>query len=77
MAALSQATAEPGQRTGIIVSRNEEERILVEAGTIEVMPGWRFLLELPGRALAFKFFSVWRFLSRLYDQLQIPRRASG
>ena len=46
-AALNEAMAELGLKTGTIVSRNEGERIEVEAGTIEVVPAWRFLLDLP------------------------------
>ena len=46
-AALSEAMAELGLKTGTIVTRNEHERIKVKAGTIEVVPAWRFLLDLP------------------------------
>ncbi|NSW87595.1 MAG: ATP-binding protein, partial [Syntrophobacteraceae bacterium] len=46
-AALSEAMAELGQKTGTIVTRNEDERLDVKAGTIEVVPAWRFLLQLP------------------------------
>jgi hypothetical protein len=46
-AALSEAMAELGLKAGIIVTRNEEERIDAGSGTIEVIPAWRFLLELP------------------------------
>jgi len=49
-AALSEAMAELGLRTGIIVTRGEKERIAAEAGTIEVIPAWRFLLDLPDSA---------------------------
>jgi predicted AAA+ superfamily ATPase len=45
-AALSEAMAELGLKTGTIVTRNEDERMNVEAGTIEVVPAWRFLLGL-------------------------------
>jgi hypothetical protein len=30
-----------------IVTRNEEERVELDAGVIDVMPAWRFLLNLP------------------------------
>ena len=46
-AALSEAMAELGLSTGTIVTRNEDERIDAGGGTIEVVPAWRFLLELP------------------------------
>jgi hypothetical protein len=29
-----------------IVTRNEEERIELDSGVIEVMPAWRFILNL-------------------------------
>lgn len=45
--ALGAAMAELGLRTGTIVTRNESERIPVDAGTIEVVPAWRFLLDQP------------------------------
>jgi hypothetical protein len=45
--ALSEAMAELGLKTGTIVTRNEDERLEVGAGNIEVVPAWRFLLELP------------------------------
>jgi len=31
---------------GIIVTRNEEEQIQVDAGIIDVLPAWRFLLNM-------------------------------
>jgi hypothetical protein len=46
-AALSEAMVELGLKNGIIVTRNEEERIDSETGTIEVIPAWRYLLDLP------------------------------
>ena len=48
--ALGEAMAEQGLKTGTIVTRNEEERIRAEAGSIEVVPAWRFLLGLPESA---------------------------
>ena len=47
IAALSEAMAELGLKTGTIVTRNEDERIKTDAGTINVIPAWRFLLDLP------------------------------
>ena len=44
---MSEAIAELGLSTGTIVTRNEDERIEAGGGTIEVVPAWRFLLELP------------------------------
>ena len=49
-AALSEAMAELGLKTGTIVTRSEGERIDVNAGTIEVVPAWRYLLDLPEAA---------------------------
>jgi predicted AAA+ superfamily ATPase len=45
--ALSEAMAELGLKTANLVTRNEEERIDTGGGTIEVVPMWRFLLDLP------------------------------
>ncbi|MFH0810186.1 MAG: ATP-binding protein, partial [Pseudomonadota bacterium] len=45
--ALSEAMAELGIKTGTIVTRNENERIEAGGGIIEVVPAWRFLLDLP------------------------------
>ena len=39
--------AELGLKTATIVTRNEEKRIENAYGIIEVIPAWRFLLELP------------------------------
>jgi predicted AAA+ superfamily ATPase len=50
VAALSEAMDELGQKSGTIVTRNEDERVSVEAGTIIVAPAWRFLLDLPESA---------------------------
>ena len=50
-AALSEAMAELGLTTGTIVTRNEDERIDAGSGTIEVVPAWRFLLDLPESTL--------------------------
>jgi len=43
--ALHEAMAELGLKTGTIVTRNEDERINVESGTISVVPAWRFLFD--------------------------------
>ena len=45
--ALSEAMAELGLKTSTIVTRNEDGRIDAVAGKIEVVPAWRFLLDLP------------------------------
>ena len=45
--ALREAMAEYGLKSGIVVTRNEEDQIEVDAGKIEVVPVWRFLLNLP------------------------------
>ena len=45
--ALGEAMVELGLKTGTIVTRNEEEEIKVDGGKIEVVPVWRFLLNLP------------------------------
>lgn len=50
VAALGEAMAELNLKSGIIVTRNDEERIEVPAGRIEVIPAWRFLLDLPESA---------------------------
>jgi len=38
---------ELGIREAAIVTRNESDRVNTAAGTIAVIPAWRFLLELP------------------------------
>jgi predicted AAA+ superfamily ATPase len=45
--ALIDAMAELGLKAGTIVTRNDEERIETGQGLIEVLPAWRFLLNLP------------------------------
>ena len=47
IAALSEAMAKYGLKSGTVVTRNEEDQIKVDAGKIEVVPAWRFLLNLP------------------------------
>jgi predicted AAA+ superfamily ATPase len=47
IAALSEAMTEQGLSVATIVTRGEDERIETGGGTIEVVPAWRFLLELP------------------------------
>lgn len=46
ISALADAMAELSLPSGIIVTRNEEERIQLESGSIDVVPVWRFLLNL-------------------------------
>ena len=45
--ALREAMVELGLKTGIIVTKNEEGRIDTGGGTIEAVPVWRYLLDLP------------------------------
>ncbi|HWR20720.1 MAG TPA: ATP-binding protein [Verrucomicrobiae bacterium] len=45
--ALGEAMAELGFETGTIVTRNEAQRIKTSGSTIEVVPIWRYLLDLP------------------------------
>jgi hypothetical protein len=47
LAALTGAMAEYGLKSGTVVTRNEADQIKVGAGEIEVVPAWRFLLNLP------------------------------
>ena len=47
IAALNEAMAELGLKTGTVVTRNDAERIKTDAGIINVTPAWRFLLDLP------------------------------
>jgi predicted AAA+ superfamily ATPase len=47
MTALTEAMAEQGVAEGTIVTRDEEEQMSGEPGTIRVVPAWRFLLEQP------------------------------
>jgi len=47
IAALSEAMAEYGLKSGTVVTRSEEGQIKVGAGKIDVVPVWRFLLNLP------------------------------
>jgi predicted AAA+ superfamily ATPase len=46
-AALSEAMTELGLKNGTIVTRSEHERIEINGRTIDVLPAWRFLLDLP------------------------------
>ncbi|KAF1081663.1 MAG: putative ATPase, AAA superfamily [Candidatus Rifleibacterium amylolyticum] len=45
-AALTEAMIELKLSQGLIVTRNEEEQILVDSGKIDVVPAWRFLLDM-------------------------------
>jgi uncharacterized protein len=47
IAALSESMSELGLKTGTIVTRKEDDRIEAGGGTIDVIPAWRFLLDLP------------------------------
>jgi predicted AAA+ superfamily ATPase len=42
--ALTEAMEELGLANGIIVTRNEEEHITLEGGTVEALPAWKFCL---------------------------------
>jgi hypothetical protein len=46
-AALSEVMAELGLKSGTIVTRKEDEQIDVGGRVINVVPIWRFLLDLP------------------------------
>jgi uncharacterized protein len=46
IAALSEAMTELKIKTGTIVTRNSDEQIKTAAGSIDVIPAWRFLLDL-------------------------------
>ncbi len=45
--ALSEAISELGLKSATIVTRNEEETIEADGSEIQVVPAWRFLLNLP------------------------------
>ena len=45
VAALGHAMAALGLRKGTIVTRDEEDTVPVDAGRIDVVPAWRFLLD--------------------------------
>jgi len=47
VAALEDAMNKYDIKSGTIVTRNEEEKIIVDGGIIEVLPAWRFLYNLP------------------------------
>ena len=47
VSALSEAMRELRCKAGTIVTRGEDERIDTDSGTIQAVPAWRFLLELP------------------------------
>ena len=46
VAALNHAMAALGLREGTIVTRDEEETVPVDAGRIDFVPAWRFLLDV-------------------------------
>lgn len=45
VSSLAEAMSELSLKEGVIVTRNEEEKIEIAGGRIEVMPVWRFLLQ--------------------------------
>ncbi|MBW7864606.1 MAG: ATP-binding protein [Candidatus Hydrogenedentes bacterium] len=45
-AALDEAMAETGVDSALIVTRSEEEQFTTGAGTVRVVPAWRFMLQL-------------------------------
>lgn len=47
VSALHEAMVECGTTSGIIVTRSEEELIVIDGGEITVMPVWHFLFNLP------------------------------
>jgi predicted AAA+ superfamily ATPase len=49
VAALGEAMLETGLSTACIVTRSEEDRIALDNRTMEVVPAWRFLLDLSER----------------------------
>lgn len=50
ISALAEAMAELKLAEGTIVTRGEQEQILVDSGKIDVVPAWHFLLNLPQNA---------------------------
>jgi hypothetical protein len=47
--AIEEAMIEQNLDTGFVISRNEEESIQLASGMIEVIPAWRFLLEMESK----------------------------
>ena len=47
LSALEDAMAELGLKEAIIVTRNEEDTVKMDIGTVRIVPAWRFLLEMP------------------------------
>lgn len=45
VAAMEEAMEEQNVRSGILVTRNDSERLKVRSGMIDVVPVWRFLLD--------------------------------
>jgi len=45
--AIEEAMHEQNLKTSTIVTLNQEEQIIIKTGKIEVVPAWRFLLDLP------------------------------
>ena len=46
LTAMGEAMNEIEPESAYIVTRREEERVSTDAGTVEVVPAWRFLLNL-------------------------------
>ena len=46
--ALAEAMEEFKLENGTIVTRNKEEHITLNSGTVEVLPAWKFCLTLSG-----------------------------
>lgn len=43
---MNEATAEHSQKSAILVTKNEHEKIFVDHGVINAVPMWRLLLDL-------------------------------
>jgi hypothetical protein len=41
---LAEAMRELEQKNGLIVTRHEEEKVSLDAGTLEIVPAWKFCL---------------------------------
>lgn len=59
LAQVCESMAELKLAHGSIVTRGEEEQIEVESGRIDVVPPWRFLLNLQGSALSQRHPAPW------------------
>ena len=45
LTALNEAMTEQQLTTGTIITRHESEQIQTAAGTVDIVPAWRFLLD--------------------------------